>query len=118
MFYQKDRLVLVTLTLMHSFKDLLSNVRLASSNQQKKELWDVEGILHNQKFKFDLRPLKNNAKGGSFKTKADKIVFDLKDQYIIVDVDELHQYLKYNTTKIVQLEDLLSKLEWNIVLPK
>ena len=96
----------------------LKEIKYANTNQKAKELWDVEGVLHNQKFKFDLRPLKNNAKGGSFKTKADKIVYDIKDQYIIVDVEELHDYLKNNTLKVVQLEDLISKLEWNIILPK
>jgi hypothetical protein len=100
------------------FKKLLINIKEATPNQQKKELWDVEGVLHNQKFKFDLRPLKNNIKGGSFKTKADKMVFDLKDQYIIVDIEELHQYLKDKPSKIVQLDDLISKLDWNIILPK
>ena len=118
MFYQKDPLVLVALTLMQSFKDLLSNVRLASSNQQKKELWDVEGVLNNQLLKFDLRPLKNYAKGGSFQTKADKIVYDINNQYIIVDTEELHQYLKDNCSKVVHLEELISALEWNIILPK
>ena len=103
---------------MNNFKKLLIDIKEATSNQKRKELWDVEGILHNQKFKFDLRPLKNNAKAGSFKTKADKIVYDIKDQYIIVDVEELHKHLKDNSLKVVQLEDLLSKLEWNIVLPK
>ena len=100
------------------FKKLLINIKEATPNQQKKELWDVEGVLHNQKFKFDLRPLKNNIKGGSFKTKAVKMVFDLKDQYIIVDIEELHQYLKDKPSKIVQLDDLISKLDWNIILPK
>ncbi len=100
------------------FKKLLINIKEATPNQQKKELWDVEGVLHNQKFKFDLRPLKNNIKGGSFKTKADKMVFDLKDQYIIVDIEELHQYLKDKPSKIVLLDDLISKLDWNIILPK
>ena len=103
---------------MNNFKKLLIDIKEATSNQKEKELWDKEGILHNQKFKFDLRPLKNNSKGGSFKTKADKIVYDIKDQYIIVDVEELHNYLNNNSLKVVQLEDLLSKLEWNIVLPK
>ena len=103
---------------MNQFKKLLIDTKEATSNQKEKELWDIEGILHNQKFKFDLRPLKNNSKGGSFKTKADKIVYDIKDQYIIVDVEELHTYLNNNSLKVVQLEDLLSKLEWNIVLPK
>ena len=106
---------------MIQFINLLKKVKYPSPNQKNKELWDIEGIIKNksnQSFKFDLRPLKNNAKGGSFKTKADKIVFDLKDQFIVVDTEELHQYLKENNIKIVQLEDLLSKLEWNIVLPK
>ena len=74
--------------------------------------------LNNQSFKFDLRPLKNNAKGGSFRTKADKMVFDMKDQFIVVDTEELHQYLKENKLKKVYLQDLISKLEWNIILPK
>lgn len=100
------------------FVDRLKNKTFATQKQKTKELWDVEGILNNQSFKFDLRPLKNNAKAGSFKTKADKIVYDIKDQYIIVDVEELHKHLKNNSLKVVQLEDLLSKLEWNIVLPK
>ena len=100
------------------FLDLLSDVKHATQNQKQKELWDVEGILHNQFFKFDLRPLKNNAKGGTFKTKADKIVYDMKDQYIIVDVEELHNYLKNDNKKVVSLDELLMNLEWNIVIEK
>ena len=103
---------------MIEFIKKLSNVKYPNQNQKNKELWDVEGVLHNQKFKFDLRPLKNNTKGGSFETKADKIVYDVKNQYIIVDVEEFHKYLKDRSLEVVQLEDLLSKLEWNIVLPK
>ena len=103
------------------FIDKLIDIKYATQNQKQKELWNVEGILKdrlNQKFKFDLRPLKNNAKGGSFRTKADKIVFDMKDQFIVVDTEELHQYLKDNNTKVVNLEQLISSLEWNILLPK
>jgi len=98
------------------FVEKLKEVKYATPNQKKKELWDVEGILHNQKFKFDLRPLKNNAKGGSFKTKSDKIVFNMKDQFIIVDTEELHQYLRDNKSKMATIEDLVSNLEWNIIL--
>ena len=104
-----------------NFINSLDNIKYATKKEQKKQLWDVEGIIEgvsNQTFKFDLRPLKNNAKGGSFKTKADKIVYDIKDQYIIIDVEELHQYLKENNIKEVHLQDLISKLEWNIILPK
>jgi hypothetical protein len=99
----------------------LPDITYATPNQKQKELWDVEGILKNilnQKLKFDLRPLKNNIKIGSFKSKADKMVFDMKDQYIIVDIKELHQYLKENKLKEVHLQDLISRLDWNIILPK
>jgi hypothetical protein len=104
-----------------NFINLLDNIKYATKQEQQKELWDVEGIIknrYNQSFKFDLRPLKNNAKGGSFKTKADKIVYDMKNQYIILDVEELHNYLKENLATVVKIEDLISKLEWNIILPK
>jgi len=103
------------------FVNLLLAVNYPTSNQQKHELWDVEGIIKkhsNQKFKFDLRPLKNNIKKGFFKTKADKMVFDIKDQYIVVDVEELHEYLKDKELKTVYLEELISKLDWNIILLK
>jgi|TARA_R110000796_G_scaffold4210_1_gene15934 oligoribonuclease NrnB/cAMP/cGMP phosphodiesterase (DHH superfamily) len=104
-----------------AFVNLLSEVTLANKNQRQKELWDVEGVLKNrlnQKLKFDLRPIKNNNKVGSFKSKADKMVFDIKDQYIILDTEELNQYIKENNVKDVHLQNLISKLEWNIVLPK
>tara|TARA_R100000005_G_C4938391_1_gene164129 strand:- start:5 stop:310 length:306 start_codon:yes stop_codon:yes gene_type:complete len=100
------------------FQKKLKQVKKATAAQKKKELWDVEGILHNQKFKFDLRPIIKNGKTGNFETKADKMVFDLKDQWIIVDIEELHQYLKENNLKNVYLENLISKLDWNIILPK
>jgi len=100
------------------FLNLLSNVKHATQNQKRNELWDVEGILHNQTFKFDLRPLHNNAKQGSFITKADKIVYDMKNEYVVVDVEELHNYLKHDNKKIVYLNELLKNLEWNIVLQK
>ena len=103
---------------MKNFYKKLKNITLASLKQKKNELWDAEGVLHNQLLKFDLRPLKNNAKGGSFRTKADKIVYDINNQYIIVDVEELHNYLKENSLKVVKIEDLISKLDWNIILPK
>tara|TARA_R100001460_G_scaffold61125_2_gene101224 strand:+ start:214 stop:531 length:318 start_codon:yes stop_codon:yes gene_type:complete len=101
--------------------EFLEDIKKATPIQKKKELWDVEGILKNrlnQRLKFDLRPIKNNRKIGSFKTKADKIVFNFKDQYIIVDVEELHDYIKQNKLKDIHLTELISKLDWNIILPK
>jgi hypothetical protein len=89
---------------------------------EKKELWDVSGILKdrsNQEFKFDLRPLnKDLSKKGSFKTKADKMVFETVSEWILVDVEELHSHLKKYQLKTIQLEELILRLDWNIILPK
>ena len=46
------------------------------------------------------------------------MVFDIKDQWIIVDLEELHKYLKQNNLKKVYLNELISNLDWNIILPK
>ena len=101
---------------MRQFKDYLDNIEYPGP----KSSWNIAGTIKGQNgfYKFDTKPLKNNAKVGSFKTKADKMVFDIKDQYIIVDIEELHQYLRENNVKNVQLEDLISELDWNIILPK
>lgn len=107
--------------MLNEFIEKLTDINYANSSQKNKELWDVEGILKNrlnQKFKFDLRPIKNNMKIGSFKTKADKMVFNMKEEWIIVDIEELNSYVKTRNLKDVLLEDLISKLEWNIILPK
>jgi len=103
---------------LKDFIEKLIVTNLPSDQQRQKETWDVEGILHNQKYKFDLRPIKNNYKVGFFKSKADKMVFDIKNQWIILDVEELHQYLKQNELENVDLEELISSLDWNIILPK
>lgn len=104
------------------FIDQLINPIEATSKQKKEELWDVSGILKNksnQEFKFDLRPLsKELSKKGSFKTKADKMVFETTSKWILVDIEELHSYIKQHQLKVVELEQLVSKLEWNIILPK
>lgn len=101
---------------MKEFKDFLTNIEYPKS----KSSWDIAGVMKGKNgfYKFDTKPLKSNVKAGSFKTKADKIVLDIKDQYIIVDVPELHTYLKENKLKKLALEELISALEWNIILPK
>ena len=92
---------------------------------KEKSTWNIGGIIKGQNafYKFDTRPIQKIKDGeigkyGSFNTKADKIVFEAKKQWIIVDVEELHNYLKENSLKVVKIEDLISKLDWNIILPK
>jgi hypothetical protein len=101
---------------MINFEKYLTNIEYPI----KKTSWDIAGTIKGKNgfYKFDTRPLKNNAKAGSFKTKADKIVYDVNDRYVIIDVEELHEYLKNNSKKIVALEDLINNFSWNIEIVK
>ena len=105
----------------NNFINKLENIEHPKSNQS----WDVAGIIKGQNgfYKFDTRPIQKTKDGeigkySSFNTKADKMVFESKSNWIIVDVEELHQYLKEKKLKKVYLQDLISKLDWNIILPK
>ena len=108
------------------FDSLLTDIKYATSSQQKKELWDIEGIIKhrsNQKFKFDTRPIKKFSstkigKNGSFKTKSDKMVFQTEESWLLIDIPELHKYIKEKHIKVLAIEELISNLEWNIILPK
>lgn len=103
----------------------LENIVHATEVQKQKELWDVEGVLKqrsNQRLKFDLRPLiKENQswiKKGSTRTRANKIVIESRRSWMLIDVEELHQYIKINKTKVLNIKELMSILDWNIILKK
>ena len=53
-----------------------------------------------------------------FNSKADKMLFEFKDNWIIVDVEELNKYVKHNNKKDILLKEILEKLDWNIILNK
>ena len=92
----------------------------------KKEGWDLEGIIHgrtNKSYKFDTRPIEkfnNNSEGkiGYFNTKAEKMVFEFKDKWIILDIQELNEYIKKNNIKDISLNYLIDKLNWSIIIDK
>ena len=92
---------------------------------KEKTSWNIAGILKNKNafYKFDVRDMFKLSDGklaqkGSTATKADKMVLEIDDKWVILDIEELHTYLKENKLKKVYTEDLLSNLEWNIILPK
>ena len=83
---------------MKEFKTYLKNIEYPKN----KTSWDIA----------------NNVKISRFDTKADKIVFDVDDKYIVVDTEELITYLKKHNIEDVNLQDLIFDLDWNIVLLK
>ena len=104
----------------------LHNIIWPTEEQKNNEHWNVSGVLKknsNQEFKFDVRPMfqmLNNQLGkkASTASKADKMVFETIDEWIIVDLEELHQYIKSKTLQIIPLEDIINSLNWNIFLSK
>lgn len=110
---------------MDKFKNNLINIVYPSKQEKEKELWDIEGIIKdksNQSLKFDLRPLSKYenclGKKGNIHTKANKMVFEEEDKWIIIDIEEMHQYLIRNKLNKIYLHDLIHKLDWNILLSK
>jgi hypothetical protein len=104
----------------------LFNIKFATEKEKTEEHWNVSGILKknsNQEFKFDVRPMFNMpnnqlGKKGTTASKADKIVFETDKEWVIIDVLEFHEYVKKQVSNIIQFEDLLNKLEWNIYISK
>ena len=109
---------------MKSFINYLTEVTYPTENQRKNEIWDVEGRLKNsnQIFKFDIRPLNpienRLEKIGYFKSKADKMVFEAEKEWILFDLEELHEYIKSSNKKDFNIHELIDTLSWNLILSK
>ena len=120
--YQKK----VFLSIEEKFSIHLNNIIWPTEEQKNTENWNVSGILKknsNQEFKFDVRSMfqmPNNQLGKKATTasKANKIVFETESDWVIIDNEELHRYIKNNKLNVVQFDDLLTKLEWNIFISK
>ena len=87
--------------------------------------WNIAGILKGQNafYKFDVRdmiqlPDGTPAQKGKTNVKADKMVLEMVDNWVILDLEELHQYIKKNKLKKVYVNDLIQELEWTIFLTK
>ena len=90
---------------------------------KEKTSWNIAGILKDKNafYKFDVRdmfalPDGTPAQKGRTDSKADKMVLEMEDKWVILDLEELHQYIKKNKLKKVYVNDLISKLEWTIFL--
>ena len=109
---------------MKQFINYLNDPILATPEQRKNEIWDVEGRLKNanQSFKFDIRPLQTvkdrSEKIGYFKSKSDKMVFESIDKWIIFDTQELNEYVKLQDKRDFNIDELLEHLSWNLVIDK
>jgi len=107
--------------IVKKFSNYLDNVEYPEEECS----WNISGILKgkNAFYKFDVRDMFKMSDGGLGKrgktnSKADKMVFEANDHWIIIDMEELIKHIKEKKLQKVHLEDLISKLDWNITLPK
>tara|TARA_B100000029_G_scaffold226888_1_gene224655 strand:+ start:1027 stop:1362 length:336 start_codon:yes stop_codon:yes gene_type:complete len=108
-------------SIVTNFAKSLTNIKYPN----KFEGWHIEGMLKksNQSFKFDVREMQqlpNNQLGkrGHRLTKAEKMVFDGIEEWIILDINEIHRYLKKTNSRILSVNDLIHTLEWTMFVPK
>jgi|TARA_R110000744_G_scaffold313766_1_gene420920 hypothetical protein len=111
---------------MKSFLKHLNQITYATNEQKEKELWDVSGVLKdrlNENLKFDIRPMFEHTTGEPAKrsnagTKADKMVIEEINRWVVLDVKELIENIKQNKKTVLRVEDLLKILDWNIIILK
>lgn len=103
-------------------EEYLTNIKW---NENSNDQWQVEGLLKklsNQYFKFDIRFLKIydgiDGKLINSQSKADKILFEDVENWILIDAKEFIEYMKINKIKKINLIDVIDKINWNIILPK
>ena len=109
------------MSIIQRFSKFLTSIEYPKSSAS----WNIAGMIKGQNayYKFDVKNMEQISSGewarkGNTNSKADKMVFELKNHWVIVDVIELHRYLKITKTRLVHLDELLKCLEWNIKLSK
>ena len=92
---------------------------------EQKCSWNIAGIIKGQNafYKIDVGNMIKESenkygKKGSFNTEADKMVFEFKDRWVILDIEELNKYVKKNNLKDLELNNVMSKLEWTLIVLK
>ena len=92
---------------------------------KKETTWNIAGILKgkNAFYRFDVRemfemPDGTPAQSGRLNTRAEKMVIERENDWIILDLEELHEYIRRENKTEVYVNDLISDLEWTIFMAK
>lgn len=92
---------------------------------KEKTSWNIAGMIKdsNAFYRFDVRemlemPDGTPAQSGRLDTKAQKMVLEGEKEWLILDLEELHEYIRREKKTEVYINDLISDLEWTIFLAK
>ena len=105
--------------------DRFSKYLTAIEYPKEKTSWNIAGIIKgsNAFYRFDVREMFKMSDGtpaqsGRLDTKAQKMVLEGEKEWLILDLEELHEYILREKKKEVYINDLISDLEWTIFLQK
>jgi len=105
--------------------DRFSKYLTAIEYPKEKTSWNIAGIIKgsNAFYRFDVREMFKMSDGtpaqsGRLDTKAQKMVLEGEKEWLILDLEELHEYIRREKKKEVYINDLISDLEWTIFLQK
>ena len=92
---------------------------------KEKTSWNIAGMIKgsNAFYRFDVRemfemPDGTPAQSGRTDTKAQKMVLEGEKEWLILDLEELHEYIRREKKRDLYINDLISDLEWTIFLAK
>ena len=92
---------------------------------KEKTSWNIAGMIKgsNAFYRFDVREMFEMSDGtpaqsGRLDTKAQKMVLEGEKEWLILDLEELHEYIRREKKTEVYINDLISDLEWTIFLSK
>jgi hypothetical protein len=92
---------------------------------KEKTSWNIAGMLKgkNAFYRFDVREMFNMPNGipaqsGRLDSQAQKMVIEGEKEWLILDLEELHEYIRREKKKELYINDLISDLEWTIFLTK
>ena len=108
-------------TILQRFSKYLTRIEYP----KEKTSWNIAGVLKDKNafYRFDVREMAPRADGTPVlpcktNTQAEKMVFELNDKWVILDVKQIHEYLITHDVRNVQLRNLFNKLEWTMEIPK
>ena len=92
---------------------------------KEKTSWNIAGMIKgsNAFYRFDVRemfemPSGAKAQSGRLNSKAQKMVLEGEKEWLILDLEELHEYIRREKKTKVYINDLIDDLEWTIFLAK
>ena len=109
------------MTILEKFSKHLTGIEYP----KKKTSWNVAGIIKGQNafYRFDVRdmftlPDKGPVQSGRLDSQAQKMVLEGKKEWLILDLEELHEHIRREKKTEVYINDLISDLEWTIFIAK